>query len=84
MVQFCLVQDFSCKVQVYFALTFFIQWIAIGLVKANFYEIRLAGGYKGAIMVAIIGLEKEIYNINEYYIKLNKSALKEMYHVGAD
>ncbi|MEE1231360.1 MAG: hypothetical protein UHM56_09685, partial [Phascolarctobacterium sp.] len=51
-----MVQDFSCKVQVYFALTFFIQWIAIGLVKANFYEIRLAGGYKGAIMVAIIGL----------------------------
>ena len=44
MVQFCLVQDFSCKVQVYFALTFFIQWIAIGLVKANFYEIRLAEG----------------------------------------
>ena len=44
----------------------------------------LRRGYKGAIMVAIIGLEKEIYNINEYYIKLNKSALKEMYHVGAD
>ena len=70
--------------QVYFALTLFRQWIAIGLVKANFYEIRLAGGYKDAIMVAVIGLEKEIYNINEYYIKLNKSALKEMYHVGAD